>query len=71
MCPISENNVLATILRKEKDQYQYIQDIQGGISKENHKLDVVSQFDNAIRKDIFEVFSPGTEFWFFNCGNTR
>ena len=70
-CHLSENNVLATILQREKEQYQYIQEIQGGSSKKNHKVDIVSQLDNAIRKDIFEVFSPGTYFWFFYCGNTR
>ena len=59
--------MLTSILRKEKKQLQYIQNLR----KNKNSEDIDDEWSSGQNDDAFDIFAAGTEFWFFRCENTR
>ena len=65
-------NTLDTILQKEKDQYNYLHTVNGGDGMSRSSDGMVHQLnEHNEERDKFEVFSSGSDLWFFYCGNSR
>ena len=63
--------MLSSILRREKEELHSIDDMDGRNFTSKNTENIGDDWSDSYHGDVFEVFSTGTDFWFFYCGNTR
>jgi len=65
--------MLEEILRNEKEQSNYLEKSHGNITSDS----LIDEFPNEGRyasneeDEMFKIFTPGKEIWFFKCAITR
>ena len=53
------------------EELQFTHEMGGRNFTSKNAKDIGDEWSDAQGGDVFEVFSTGTDFWFFYCGNTR
>ena len=64
-------NILDNILQEEKDLHNYLRRISRRDALAERTDGMIHQWDENKEGNKFEVFSSGSDLWFFYCGNSR